>query len=229
MQLFYTPDIETDTVLPAEEAVHSTKVLRLQPGDPVTLTDGKGFFYEAQIQDVSKRHVSVMWLKRTAWEKGWSGYVHLAVAPTKNMERMEWLAEKATEIGIDEFSFLNCRFSERKVLKPERIRKIVISAMKQSLKGQMPRLNEMQSFNEFVKQPREGRKFIAHCQTGEKSLLRERVRVGEEMTLLIGPEGDFSREEVELALSFGYEAVSLGNSRLRTETAALTGVVIMNV
>lgn len=228
MHLFYTPDIETVHELPAEEAAHCVRVLRLQPGEPVALTDGKGVLYHAEIQEVSKQRVTVTLRERTLWEKGWSGSIHLAVAPTKNLDRMEWLAEKATEIGLDELSFLNCRFSERKVLKLERMSKIVIAAMKQSLKGKMPQLNEMQSFQDFVRQPRTGRKFIAHCHAGEKPLLRELVRPGQEMTLLIGPEGDFSGEEVEQALSQGYEAVSLGTSRLRTETAALAGVIWMN-
>ncbi len=228
MQLFYTPEVEATLELPEEEAAHCVRVLRLLPGAHITLTDGKGSFFEAEIQATSKHHVTVNLLNRTAWEKGWQGRIHLAVAPTKNMDRMEWLAEKVTEVGIDELSFLNCRFSERKVLKLDRIRKIVVSAMKQSLKGTMPCLNEMVDAKAFIKAPREGRKFIAHCQEGDKPLLRDLIRPGEEVTLLIGPEGDFSPGEVTLALQHGYEAVSLGSSRLRTETAALSGVMTLN-
>lgn len=229
MHLFYTPDIENSLELPAEEAAHCVKVLRLQPGEQITLTDGKGCFYLAELEEVSKRRVTVYIQERTGWEKGWNGRIHLAVAPTKNLDRMEWLTEKATEVGVDELSFLNCRFSERKVLKLERIGKIVVSAMKQSLKGIMPRLNEMEDFKKFIQTPREGRKFIAHCQETPKAFLRDILRPGEDVTLLIGPEGDFSQEEVEMAHAAGYEAISLGNSRLRTETAALVGVTILNM
>ncbi len=228
MQLFYTPDIETDSALPSEEAAHCARVLRLQVGEQVRLTDGKGSFYTAELQEVSKRQVRVKVLHRTPWKKGWPRSIHLAIAPTKNMDRMEWLVEKATEIGLDEFSFLNCRHSERKVLKLERLHKIGVSAMKQSLKARLPQLNEMKSFKEFIREPRPGGKWIAHCHAAEKPLLKEVIRPGETATLLIGPEGDFSPEEVELALSHGYQAVSLGESRLRTETAALVGVVLMN-
>lgn len=229
MHLFYTPDIENCLELPAEEVAHCVKVLRLQPGEQITLTDGKGYFYQAELGEVSKHRVTVYILERTEWRKSWDGRIHLAVAPTKNLDRMEWLAEKATEVGVDELSFLNCRFSERKILKLERIGKIVVSAMKQSLKGIMPRLNEMEDFKKFIQTPREGRKFIAHCQGTSKAFLRDVLCSGEEVTLLIGPEGDFSPEEVEMAHAAGYEAVSLGNSRLRTETAALVGVTILNM
>jgi 16S rRNA (uracil1498-N3)-methyltransferase len=151
------------------------------------------------------------------------------MAPTKNMDRIEWFAEKATEIGIDELSFLNCRFSERKVLKTERIEKILVSAMKQSLKARLPLLNEMTDFKKFVQQPFSGKKFIAHCHEGEKPLLQTQLTAGEDALVLIGPEGDFSEEEVKMAIEQGFQPISLGRSRLRTETAALVACHIMNL
>lgn len=151
------------------------------------------------------------------------------MAPTKNMDRTEWLAEKATEIGFDELTFLNCRFSERKVIKTERIQKILVSAVKQSLKARLPRLNEMTDFHHFVKQPFTGQKFIAHCYEGEKPLLKDVLKRGEDALVLIGPEGDFSEEEVRLAVEQGFRPVSLGRSRLRTETAALVACHLMNL
>ena len=151
------------------------------------------------------------------------------MAPTKNMDRTEWFAEKATEIGFDELTFLNCRFSERKVIKTERIQKILVSAIKQSLKARLPRLNEMTDFNKFVRQPFNGQKFIAHCYEGEKPLLRDVSKRGQDALVLIGPEGDFSEEEVKTAVAQGFQPVSLGRSRLRTETAALVACHILNL
>ncbi|MDD7722444.1 MAG: RsmE family RNA methyltransferase, partial [bacterium] len=151
----------------------------------------------------------------------WSSYLHIAVAPTKNMDRMEWFAEKATEIGIDEINCLNCRFSERKEVKPQRLEKILVSAMKQSQKATLPLLHGMTDFRTFVKQPFEGQKFIAHCEAGEKPLLSKVYHPGERVLILIGPEGDFSPEEIALAQEQGFQPISLGPSRLRTETAAL--------
>ena len=159
----------------------------------------------------------------------WSGHLHIAMAPTKNMDRTEWFAEKATEIGIDELTFLNCRFSERRVIKTERISKILIAAIKQSLKARLPRLNEMTDFNRFIAQPFKGQKFIAHCHEGEKPLLKEVLQRGEDALVLIGPEGDFSEEEVQQAVAQGFQPISLGPSRLRTETAALVACHLMNL
>ena len=161
--------------------------------------------------------------------KGWDGDIHIAVAPTKNMDRIEWLAEKATEIGWDKVAFLNCRFSERKVIKTDRVERIVVSAMKQSLKYSKPVVEEMADFRKFVSQERPGEKFIAHCYDGEKNLLKDIHTPGSEATILIGPEGDFSPEEVQLAIQHGYRPITLGKSRLRTETAALVAVHIMNL
>ena len=229
MYLFYNPDIDIHPELPEEEAAHCLRVLRLSQGDKITLTDGKGYFYEAQISVASAKRCSVSILNKTFQPFYWRGHLHLAMAPTKNMDRTEWFAEKATEIGIDEISFLNCRFSERKVLKVERIEKIVVSAVKQSLKARKPQINEMTSFDKFVRQDFPGDKFIAHCYAGEKPLLKDVLSNEKDTLVLVGPEGDFSPEEVELALSCGFRPVSLGMSRLRTETAALVAAHLMNL
>ena len=221
MQVFYTPDILQCPELPEEESGHCVRVLRLGEGDEILLTDGRGSFYQAAIEQAHPKHCRVTLLK--SWQPAplWSGYLHIAVAPTKNMDRMEWFAEKATEIGIDEITCLNCRFSERKEVKPQRLEKILVSAMKQSQKATLPLLHGMTDFRTFVKQPFEGQKFIAHCEAGEKPLLSKVYHPGERVLILIGPEGDFSPEEIALAQEQGFQPISLGPSRLRTETAAL--------
>ena len=229
MHIFYTPDIENSHELPEEEAAHALRVLRLQPGDEVMLTDGKGNFHRARISLAAHKRCLVDILETLPQPPLWSGHLHIALAPTKNMDRTEWFAEKATEIGIDELTFLNCRYSERKVLKTERIAKILVSAVKQSLKARIPRLNEMTDFKTFIRQPFQGQKFIAHCHEGEKTPLKDLVRKGEGATVLIGPEGDFSEEEVRLAEEAGFIPVSLGPSRLWTETAALVACHILNL
>ena len=229
MHVFYAPDIQTNPELPEEEAVHAIRVLRLQTGDEVTLTDGKGNFYRAEISTATHKHCLVNVQKTLPQAPLWEGHLHIAMAPTKNMDRTEWFAEKATEIGFDELTFLNCRYSERKVIKTERIHKILLSAIKQSLKARLPQLNEMTDFNRFIRQPFTGQKFIAHCYEGEKQLLKDCLQRGEDALVLIGPEGDFSEEEVQEALVHGFRPISLGPSRLRTETAALVACHLMNL
>lgn len=229
MHVFYTPDIQTHAELPEEEAAHAVRVLRLQAGDEVMLTDGNGNFYRAEIGAATNKRCLLNIVETLPQEPLWSGHLHLAMAPTKNMDRTEWFAEKATEIGFDELTFLNCRFSERKVIKTERITKILVSAIKQSLKARLPKLNEMTDFNRFITQPFKGQKFIAHCYEGEKPLLKDVIRKGEDALVLIGPEGDFSEEEVKKAIENGFTPISLGKSRLRTETAALVACHIMNL
>ena len=199
MHVFYTPDIAVSNELPEEEAGHCLRVLRLGMGDEVMLTDGKGCFYKAVISAATNKRCQVK------------------------------MAEKATEIGFDELSFLNCRFSERKVIKTERVEKIVVSAVKQSLKARKPVVNEMTDFMKFMERDFPGQKFIAHCYEGEKPLLKDVLVPGEDALVLIGPEGDFSPEEVARAEEKGFRAVSLGKSRLRTETAALVAVHTMNL
>ena len=229
MHVFYTPDIQAHAELPEEEAAHAVRVLRLQAGDEVMLTDGKGCFYRAEISTATNKRCLVNILETLPQAPLWKGHLHIAMAPTKNMDRIEWFVEKATEIGFDELSFLNCRFSERKVIKTERIEKIVVSAIKQSLKARKPVINEMVGFGRFMQREFAGQKFIAHCYEGEKPLLKDVLQPGEDSVILIGPEGDFSREEVEKAEAMGFRSISLGKSRLRTETAALVAVHTMNL
>ena len=163
IRFFYAPDVAVDAELPADEAAHCLRVLRLQAGDEIRLTDGKGMFYKAEITTATGKRCLFKVLEAVPHPKEWSGHLHLALAPTKNMDRIEWLAEKATEIGFDELTFLDCRYSERKVVKTERIDKILVSAMKQSHKARKPLLNEMEDFKRFVARPFAGQKFIAHC------------------------------------------------------------------
>ena len=229
MHVFYTPDIKTSCEMPEEEAGHCLRVLRLGVGDEVMLTDGKGSFYKAVISAATNKRCQLKVVEELPQEKGWNGWLHIAMAPTKNMDRIEWFAEKATEIGFDELTFLNCRYSERKVVKEERIEKILVSAVKQSLKAVKPVLHEMTDFNKFITQDFKGQKFICHCYEGEKKLLKDVIVPRENALILIGPEGDFSEDEVAKALSLGFQPVSLGKSRLRTETAALVATHTLNL
>ena len=221
MALFYVPDIANTWELSDEEAAHALRVLRLTVGAELEITDGKGNLYKTSIASIAGKHCYVEPYAPVEKPKNWHGNVHIAIAPTKNMDRIEWFAEKATEIGLDAITFLNCRFSERKVVKPERVERIVVSAMKQSLKYCKPVVADMIDFKKFIAQERPGAKFIAHCYDSERVLLKDVLVQGEDATVLIGPEGDFSPEEVQLAVKAGYRPISLGSSRLRTETAAL--------
>jgi 16S rRNA (uracil1498-N3)-methyltransferase len=221
MQIFYTPDIAVLPELPEDEARHALRVLRLGEGAEICLTDGRGFFYKALIRTSNPKHCEVNVIERSEQAPLWDFRLHIAVAPTKNIDRMEWFCEKATEIGIDSITFLNCRFSERRELKTPRLEKILAGAMKQSGKARLPELSGMIDFQAFIRQAFSGRRFIAHCEAGEKPLLAQACRPRENALILIGPEGDFSPEEINAALAQGFEPVSLGKSRLRTETAAL--------
>lgn len=227
---FYVPDAASTNELPAEEAAHASRVLRLESGDEVFLIDGTGCFFKAQLTLVTKGRCLYDIVERLPQKKTWNGRIAVAMAPTKVIDRVEWTLEKATEIGIDEFSLLNCAFSERRNVKLERLDKIVVAAVKQSRKAWKPLLNDLQPFENFVKQPRKGAKYIAHCyaEIDKKDLYGELLQLNgdEEVTILIGPEGDFSIDEVRLAMSKGYVPVSLGQSRLRTETAALAATMI---
>ena len=227
---FYVPNAECSNELPAEEAAHASRVLRLESGDEVFLIDGAGCFFKAQLTLVTKSRCLYDIVERLPQEKTWHGRIAIAMAPTKVIDRVEWTLEKATEIGVDEFSLLNCAFSERRNVKLERLDKIVVAAVKQSRKAWKPLLNDIQSFEHFVKQPRKGVKYIAHCyaEIDKKDLYNELTQLNcdDEVTILIGPEGDFSIEEVRLAMSLGYVSISLGQSRLRTETAALAATMI---
>ena len=229
---FYVPEAETRTELPDEEAKHATRVLRLDMGDELFLVDGNGTLCKAEVTSISNKHCLYRIVEATKTESTWHGKVNLAIAPTKMMDRIEWMAEKATEIGIDEISFIDCKFSERKSIRTDRVERIVVSAMKQSHKTWKPVVNEMVSFKNFIDAPRQGNKYIAHCydDVERKDLFQElqAANINAETTILVGPEGDFSIDEVRYALSKGYTSVSLGQSRLRTETAGLFAVMTAN-
>lgn len=223
------PDAPQNDELPMGEAMHALRVLRLKSGDEMYLMDGEGTFYLAEVTIAATKRCMYKIVKTMPEEKTWNGRIHLAIAPTKMSDRMEWLAEKATEVGFDEISFLNCKFSERKTMRTTRLEKIIISAMKQSRKPWMPKINPMVSFGDFVRKPIAGRKFIAHCyEEIERADFFSLIGDGttDDVTILIGPEGDFSVDEVRLAMAQGYQSVSLGKSRLRTETAGLSAVMM---
>jgi len=228
MQLFYIEHPENEILLSAEESKHATKVLRKKEGDILNFTDGKGGFYKAEITVADTRKCRLQVVSSEQKEKEHNYHLHIAIAPTKNMDRYEWFLEKATEIGIDEITPIICEHSERKALKTERCTRILLSAMKQSLKFHLPKLNEASTLKNFLKQDFEGNKYIAHCEEGNKTELREEKKA-EKTTILIGPEGDFSPNELEIALQNNYKAVSLGTSRLRTETAGIVAVHTINL
>ena len=231
---FYVPDAAQQRELPADECQHAIRVLRLKVGDELFLMDGVGNYYRAEVTEASSHHCCYEIVETLPQEHQWTGNVHLAIAPTKMMDRMEWMTEKVTEIGIDELTFLDCQFSERQVVKLPRIEKIVVSAVKQSHKAWMPVVHEMTAFKTFISQPREGRKYIAHCyeEIPRSSLfdaLGQESTDAEDVTVLLGPEGDFSLDEVRQAVAAGYQSVHLGQSRLRTETAGLSAVMMMQL
>ena len=221
MHLFYNPHIQGDRFeLEEQESKHAIRVLRLVRGDRVILVDGKGGWYEAIITDDHPKRCSLKIERMTEGYRPLSYSLHLAVAPTKNLDRFEWFLEKATEIGLTEITPLICRRSERRQLKPERLEKILVSAMKQSLKAYKPVLNNPINMEEFLRTDRQGTLGIAHCYPLERLGINELEPSGH-YTLLVGPEGDFTEEELAEALKAGYVPFHLGSSRLRTETAAV--------
>jgi 16S rRNA (uracil1498-N3)-methyltransferase len=228
MQLFYLEHPEKEIILSAEESKHATKVLRKKEGDILNFTDGKGGFYKAEITLADSRKCRLEIVSSDQKEKQHNYHLHIAIAPTKNMDRYEWFLEKATEIGINEITPIICKHSERKVIKTERCNRILLSAMKQSLKFHLPKLNEAIALKDFLKQDFEGDKYIAHCEDAYKIELSTEEKV-EKTTILIGPEGDFSNSEIEMALQNQFKAVSLGASRLRTETAGIVAVHTINI
>ncbi len=261
MHLFYTPDIvltpspefiptkeggkavEGPYTLNEEESKHCIRVLRLSIGDKITLIDGQGGWYEAEIMDDNPKHCSVNILQvKTAFNNR-NHYLHIATAPTKNMDRLEWFIEKATEIGIDEISIIDCKNTERTVVKTERLNKVAISAIKQSLKAYLPKINAMIDIKKFIASvvPYTGQKFIAHCHIslspdertkagqGVRPHLKDLYQKDRPAIILIGPEGDFTIDEVKMAVNNGFKEINLGNSRLRTETAALYACATVNI
>lgn len=230
MHVFYTPDISTDEyLLNEEESRHCTKVLRLGIGVQVHLIDGVGGLYKAEIIGESKRQVI---LKVIAVQREYQKrrhHLHIAVAPTKNIDRLEWFLEKATEIGIEEITPLICDRSERKVVKSDRLNKVITSAVKQSLQAYHPLLNPQTTLTAFLKQENNSLKMIAHCLDGEqRQYISDLIQPAGCYTILIGPEGDFTSQEIDMALQSDYKPLTLGNTRLRTETAALAACFEVN-
>jgi len=222
MNIFYTPDIEGNTyTLNEEESKHCVRVLRMMVGDAINLVDGKGGFYTAKIADANPKRCRVDVVSKIEDYGKRPYYLHIAIGPTKLIDRYEWFLEKVTEIGIDEITPLESFHSERRVVKQERSEKVVTAAVKQSMKAFHPIVNEITSFKELVKLPFNGKRLIAHCNAGNKILLKKALEPNENALILIGPEGDFSVEEVEMAVQNGFVEISLGDSRLRTETAGV--------
>ncbi|RYE34938.1 MAG: 16S rRNA (uracil(1498)-N(3))-methyltransferase [Sphingobacteriaceae bacterium] len=229
MYLFYTPELNlSDCFLNEEESRHCAKVLRLQKDDLIEIVDGKGSFYHAKISVSDPKKTRFLILKSQPEFNKRNHYLHIAVAPTKNIERLEWFIEKATEIGIDEITPILCQHSERKIINHERLNKVITSAMKQSLKAYHPQLNQLVNFSSLVKADDDSQKWIAHCADTQKTPIKEALLPQRNYLILIGPEGDFSPQEINLATENGFQAITLGNSRLRTETAALEACFEVN-
>ncbi len=224
MELFIAHHIEGNTItLDQDESRHAIKVLRLRQGDAIHLTDGKGNLFEAIVilPDARELHAEIRSVKSFPQRNYW---IHVAIAPTKNTDRLEWFLEKATEFGIDEISPMICKHSERTIIKPERLVKILVAAMKQSNQFHLPQLNETRSFKQVVADADEDIKLIAHCYNEQKNPITQVTLQKKNVLVLIGPEGDFSMDEVKDALGSGFTPISLGSTRLRTETAGLAAV-----
>jgi len=229
MHIFYIANISgSKPHLEEKESGHAVRVLRLKKGNHVNLIDGKGGFYNAVITEANpkKCRLSILHSQQKYGKKNFK--IHIAIAPTKNITRFEWFLEKATEIGIDEITPLLTENSERKTIKHDRLQKILISAMKQSQKAYLPKMNELTSFGKFIKYCKEKEKFIAHCKN-ETPHLKNIVKKETDVLILIGPEGDFSPEELQSSLSYGFKEITLGHSRLRTETAGVVACLVVNL
>lgn len=230
VHLFYQPDLTSDLIsLSEDESKHAIRVLRLSVGDKVEIVDGKGTRAVAEVTSDHAKRCELRIVSRTREKSPRKFHLHLAVAPTKNIERIEWFLEKAVEIGVDEITLLECEHSERTTVKSERLEKVAVSAMKQSQQSWLPVINEMVSFGKFVKSTSAEVKLIAHCDEGSKNPISKISFSGKNILVLIGPEGDFSPAEIETALGNQFTAVSLGETRLRTETAALYAVIAVNL
>ena len=222
MQLFFAPELHGDQhTLNEQESKHCIKVLRLRTGDHIHLTDGRGNLYLAELTDENSRACSLKIIETITGYGKRPYHIHLAVAPTKNINRFEWFLEKATEIGVDEITPLICQRSERRMVKTDRLNKVITAALKQSIKAYHPILNEAKTFKQLIGEERLCEKYIAYVEEGEHPLLQSLYSPGKDVLILIGPEGDFSPEEIEMARANGFHTVSLGDSRLRTETAAI--------
>lgn len=218
---FFAPDIEINATLPESDSAHCIRVLRMKEGDTITVIDGKGYIYNCRLLDANPKRATVDILSKTFQPTFWKNNITVAVAPTKHLDRMEWLVEKLTEVGVNNIVPLLCRYSERKEIKTERLQKIAISAMKQSLKTFLPEILPMTPIAEFLRNDNSEQKFVAYCAPQiPRQLLSSLYVPNKSVTILIGPEGDFSQEEITAAIQFGYKPITLGEARLRTETAA---------
>lgn len=231
MQLFFNSEIhlEQNLFLPEEEARHIVKALRYKQNDKIFFTDGKGFLYEGELVNDNYKNCEIKWLNKIEGSDTKKQNLHIAIAPTKNIDRLEWFVEKATELGINEITPLICTNSEKFSLKQERLQKLAISAMKQSNRTHLPIINTLTTFNEFIESKVNNLIYIAHCYYSEKKHLKNILQLNSDAIILIGPEGDFSEKEVELALKNKNIAITLGNARLRTETAALKACCVFNL
>jgi 16S rRNA (uracil1498-N3)-methyltransferase len=219
---FYAPDIKETLTLPESDSAHCTRVLRMQAGDEIEVVDGCGHIYKCRIAVAHNKRTMVEIIDTVDAPLVWRNKITVAIAPTKHMDRMEWLVEKLVEIGINRIVILRCRYSERKEINVERLSKIAVSAMKQSLKAVMPEITEMMAYKDFIAQSDEEQRFIAYCDPDiPRKLLSKEYQPFKDTVILIGPEGDFSKEEITAALDAGFAPVTLGDNRLRTETAAL--------
>ena len=228
---FYAPDIDTMQALPEAESAHAVRVLRKKAGDEIEAVDGKGYIYRCRLITDHPKSAAVEIIERIAAPKVWKPEICLAVAPTKNNDRMEWLVEKAVEIGIDSFVPILTSRSERRQIKTERLEKIAVSAMKQSLKAILPTIHPMTPLKDFLKgiSP-QAQKFVGWCDSeSDRRLLAKACSPATDTTILIGPEGDFTPEEIDACLTAGFTAVTMGDNRLRTETAALVGVDTVHI
>ncbi len=228
---FYAPEIADTGLLPEAESIHAIRVLRKEIGDYITVVDGKGNRYQCEIIGKNPKATQVSIIEKEEIPPHWGVKITLAVAPTKNIDRIEWLLEKGVETGIDEVVILKCEHSERKSVKIDRLERVMISAMKQSLKATLPHISgDIVDFKEFISAPRKGEKYIGYCDSDTRR--QELVKLytpGHDVTLVIGPEGDFSSEEIELAIQHGFIPVTFGESRFRTESAALFAVSAIHV
>ncbi len=230
MDLFYQPGIPQGvTYLDVDESRHCVKVLRKKAGDMVTVTDGAGYFYQAVITDADPRQCFFeIRDKSRVPEKDF--FIHIAISPTKSADRTEWFVEKATELGVDRISLMECKYTERTFIKTDRLHKVAVSAMKQSLKAVLPQISDhLLQFSEVIESCEEEEKYIAFVDADHPLHLKDAVERGSSYCVLIGPEGDFSYEELRTALEFGFTQVSLGPSRLRTETAGVAACHILNL
>lgn len=219
---FYAPEIETRLVLPESDSQHAIRVLRMKQGDHLEAIDGRGHLFECVIVDPHSKHTGVEIISRTDQPLSWRQHITVAVAPTKHLDRMEWMVEKLTEIGVNRIIPLLCRRSERKEIKVERLQKIAVSAMKQSLKSVLPEILPMTPIRQVVDGYRDCQRFVAYCDKDTPRLdLPHIYSPQSDVAVMIGPEGDFSPEEISHALESGWQPVTLGDNRLRTETAAI--------